>query len=227
MMMQEKSHKLSTLNELLDSSLKIFVDRDAEEIMKENLKFQKAIKQGRILFTSDQQKFGLMNLSGIIDCEIASHVTSGPNPSHYMIKQTIMSYYTELHVAYLNKYLRRWQQIMDRCFEAGLPQMWDTFEGNSKITVEYGNIPYEILSIQNIVFASLVLVVGWVCASMAIICEVFIHDFVEPAIRRWKMKKRDQKLGKINFKRLRREKIKKSRSKKVKARFIQVRQAET
>lgn len=234
MITQEKSQRMTTFDELLESNLKILVEKEIFDTLRDNFEFQVAMKHGRILTFPESAKNPIKpgNFAAVIDCEMTNFWSSGLNPKYYMINVKFLSHFPQLHVSYLNKYLRRWQLTMDKCFEAGLPKAWDDFEGYIKIPLESDNTHKDVSNLEDVLSGFYALIIGWILAFLALICEIFYNDCLMPCIERWKMWKtgklvgKNRKIDKLRKKNLKHSKLRKVRMKrKVKVRFIQVKPA--
>lgn len=128
-------------------------------------------------------------------CDVASLIASNSSSKFYVINSKLFSHYVRLHVSFLNKFLSRWQLLMDWCFEGGLHQAWDTFENDEKYFKEDEEKVEDILGFDDFISAVRLSFPGLILAGIVLILEVFWHDFVKQFYKRWKEKLRNLRLG--------------------------------
>lgn len=214
MIAQPEPSKLNSFDELLSSDSKIIVSQYFHSLMKNEEKYQKANFDGKIIRSTKTlafQDFAKLNQAIVMDCEVAQYVISkGFAPNLYIINDKVMPYYEQLQASYLNKFLKRWQLVMDWCFEAGLPQAWEKMDNQEKIFKESDDGLEDILKLQDIDVAFYALLIGCVIGFVVLLWEIFFHDCIQPFLKRRKEKNEEikSKMEDLSLKEIQRRKFK-------------------
>lgn len=211
---------LKSVEEVLDSETKIPLKSIFEEIHEDNPKYQKAVKDGRVvehefLYYGKEKK----EVANIDYCEVNKDRIEyeGDGKSwrgYYLIPEVVYSTFNDLYVKPFHPFIEKLQEIMDRTFEAGMHQEWTRrfytvhnaikYDGNFKRPVrieEKKNLDFE-----DIVPFCLILAFGFVSSLLSLVFEIFYCDFVSELSREYF----ERKFGRF-FKRKR--KVKKSKVK--------------
>lgn len=100
---------------------------------------------------------------------------------YYKMDEKLFPHYYKLDGSYLNPYMEKFQEIMDRAVEAGLPKIWklfykmktSTMSGNSKESNETSDLTFEDLK-----SAFLTILILFILIFLIFLCEIFYHDFL-------------------------------------------------
>lgn len=192
---------LKTIDDLLDSDLKILYSWSFEYMQENNPKFQKMMAENR--FSSpdinDWHKDAVaMNLAYWDRCEDVKNQIDllGDGKSYlgqYLINEYIDSIPVDLYTRPFHPYLAEFQQIMDRTFEAGLPVAWNRWYYGK--VLGYGEnrqkneAKKEMLDFETIAPFCLILAIGYISAFIALSFEIFYHDFVSELSKEYFKKK--------------------------------------
>lgn len=188
---------LKSINELFDSEVKIEFFRDFNNLQKENPKYQKAFAQGRVItletsFEDDSvwtSEYIKNNFASLQPCEhfknLIKHQIDGKSwRGLYLIPEVAYTEVENFFTAPFHPYIEKFQELMDRSLEAGLPIAWEQFHYEfinklypPEITVKEIK-QTKILNFDTIAPFFSILVFGFSIALFALLCEVFYHDFL-------------------------------------------------
>lgn len=187
--------KLSTFKtwqELLESDYEIITEDYFHRSLLNDSTYLKAIKDGRIkLFYELYRNIGNTSSSQIWECialkAYMKHRTSEFDPeNYYILPERVHSEYTALDVGYMNPFLREFQRLFDLSFEAGLFDMWATFQMMSEIqnNLESGTLldlekyKSDSLDFSQILPICVILLIGHSLSLFVFLCEIFYFDFL-------------------------------------------------
>lgn len=198
MISEDKPVRIKTLDELLDSDLKILEGPNIFDI--ESKKYKSAIEKRKFVNSSNGfVSFGNIQDTAaiILQCSQVNYFIDFYNltSKFYIMKSQFNYHYTHMRASRLNKFLTRWQLIMDFCFEAGLPQIWETFERVEKYFKKIPEEREEILGFNDIFIAFYAGIFGCIFGAFALVCEIFWHDFVKEIYKRGKLRLKELKFG--------------------------------
>lgn len=221
--------RLTSFDDLLDSNYKIFISIQAEPFVVKFTKYQAAFEQNRIILQKGKQLESVIHegIAMFVGCEKAKYFAATSDQQSYVIEEHLFKHYNEFHVSFLNRYLKRWQLLMDWCFEAGLLNFWKSLSAKGKLFHPDEVNRNNIIGFDEIFMACRQLIFGSLIAAFALICEIFWKEFLEPLIKRLRSTRR---VGGLKMNRLNIEKVYKAKQDKIqktKVRRIQVRPIET
>lgn len=214
MTVQREPYKMKSFDEVLQSDYKILVGNNFHKRMKSNYLYNIANTQNRVkiddddLSQNDRNNLRYETHAQVYPCEIANFFTSsGAVLGFYVINENFMPYFVQLQMAYLSKFLKQWQLIMDWSFEGGLTQAWDKFMAPIK-TFQQQELRDDILRLGDISVIFYVLIFGCIFGFISLFCEIFWHDCFEPYLRRRKEMKKIKFERKLRRRKMRVRKIK-------------------
>lgn len=179
-----------------------------EFILKNNDEYKKVIESGRIMTANgdvsdfDIPQLAKENYALILTCDYADYYTSQSDvaSSFYMLNEKVFPYYTKIFAGYQNAFIGRIQEIMDRCFEAGLPQIWKIFMNMNK-RFEEPMESFEVLGLREVLPIFVLLICGLSLALIVLLLEFFYHDFVSKMSLQYctrKIRERINRMGRKN-----------------------------
>lgn len=240
--MTDKYHynKLKTFSELMQSNYKLLVGGHFENLLSDNEEYKLAEAAGKVVKSLENtdidnyEELAGQNLVLFMTCDHAEYYMSDASVTkyYYMLEEKLFSYYTELDAGIRNPFIRRIQDIMNRCFEAGLQQIWKVFLNITKSVHSYDD-DFEVLGLEEIYPIFIFLLIGHSLALIAFLFEIFYHDFVSKLSLSYctkkirerinKMARKDKKKGSHYYIMHKNMKLKRLQHGKLKVRKIRVR----
>lgn len=181
----------STIDELLESEMKLKHDLIFEVLQQANPKYQRAVKDGRVIkFEESSDWTGQlveMNCAKFVPCkpyknEIEHDGDGKKYKNLYLIPDVAFTQREDFYSCPYHPYIDILQELMDQTFEAGLHQAWEKTFYQIYTTLNSVRKPEktgkEDLDFDAIIPFFLILAVGFLAALIALLCEIFFHDFV-------------------------------------------------
>lgn len=209
---------LKSADELFKSDIKIEFDKVVDLVHENNENYQEAVKQNRvgnfIPFSIAGYDFIKIvtekNLAIVNHCIFKTKdvsVVIGPK-KYYQLPEPVYSHRFDFMIGPLSPYLDKFQEIMNIGFEVGLPIAWENFNDifqsfiNIKRTTKYESEEKILLDFDSILPYLLVLAFGFSIAFLALLCEIFHHDFLSQFTSDLFLKNFRSKIQKINVRRI-------------------------
>jgi hypothetical protein len=127
-----------------------------------------------------QQRYVLIKL-----CKIAENLLNTQRANkrfwseyYYILPEKIPNQYIRLEASFLNPFIERFQYYMDLSFEAGLPQMWKTFESHMILKPKKFEQSHDYLELKDLGPVFLILFVGCALSGFVLLIEICYIDFV-------------------------------------------------
>lgn len=197
---------LHSIDELFQSSHKIIIGDRLNALINDSLKYQKAFHEGRVnksgskISFFDYAKVFENKFVVMLECDLAKGlVDSGKIEKVYVIDDILMSSFIQLHVVHMSKFLKRWQLIMDRCFEAGLPKAWENFQKIGRSLKFDEDEDDEILRLREVLLIFCELIIGFALAGLALIIEILYHKYLQPFIEHFMLLREVRRLKRNAF----------------------------
>lgn len=187
---------LKTLNDLLDSDLKIEHSWNLECLHGSNPNYLKAKREGRFINPALEYRFRdafKENYAFQVQCEKYKNFIARVGEYKiwnrlYLVPEPFDSMAVDLYTKPFHPYLDQLQQIMDQSFEAGLPVVWKSWyfldilgysgEKIQQFEKNTEGVKNNSLDFTLIAPFFLILFIGFVAAFIALLFEIFYHDFV-------------------------------------------------
>lgn len=203
--------KLKSVRELLESDQKIFYDEDFHATMEDNPKYQTLINDKRVNLGSLEAKD---DEAQIWPCYfIDFRMRNSPNKDvtwdkQYKISDIVYSYQLVLRIGLFNPFQEKFQQLMQLSFEAGLMSAWKVM--NHEYFLDPPEQSYvherfkfllaskEILDFSSMIPIFAILLIGSLISLIALLIEIFYHDFLVPYFKYKKAKRNIRKFIKFN-----------------------------
>jgi hypothetical protein len=173
---------LKSFDELLQSKHTIFVGPQRDKILQDYPAYRVASAKGKIFVPGENfQKVNLTemfenNTAQLVNCELAYHsIENGFDSMFYVINEELFPSYVYFPVVALNIYLKRWQLIMDWCFEAGLHEAWKKFEKNETSLMEVKENLSQVLKFGDIFVIFYALLLGLALGFVSLLCEIIVN----------------------------------------------------
>lgn len=225
-------HKFKTFDEVMQSDHKMLVGSHFDVLMHDNENYKSAMAAGRveILIESemfvDFQKLAAENYALVFTCDYSKYYIGQlvVARNYYMMDVQLFSFFKFFDAGVMNPFIDRLQNIMNRCYEAGLPQIWDVYF-NIKNRVESTAVFFEVLGFQEVLPIFVILLFGNLLAIFVLILEIFYHDFLSQILLAVSWRRLNHKTVKLNNKN--NIKRKKLRVRKIRVRPIIVKQSKS
>lgn len=123
------------------------------------------------------------NTALVLPCETANFYMAKTNfiDYFYSINQKMFPQFVQLEASFANPFIRTWQKIVNRCFEAGLldywRKKWMSDIRSQKDLSEYSN---GILSFEDISNALYRISFLYFLAIFVFLCEILYKKYIEP-----------------------------------------------
>jgi hypothetical protein len=188
---------LKSIDELFESNYKIEYFEDFNFTFYDNLKYRKALKENRVMsidiFSDDDNEwvpeYIRRNFASLQSCKhfknLIDHQGDGKSwRGLYQIQEVALIERQNLFTAPFHPLQEKFQDLMDFSFEAGLPMAWEKFHfeflnfynRTDKIVRKFDT--KQILDFSSIAPIFLILIFGFQIALIALLFEVFFHDFL-------------------------------------------------
>jgi hypothetical protein len=189
---QQKFFK--TRDELFSSDYNIQASMSSLPLFPDNPYFQKAAKENRVIKTkaetlNDANYYLKHRMAYPKHCnynrELIDYFGDGKSyQGFYQIPQVAITVHDSLMVAHFHPLIDKYQEIMDRSFEAGLPTVWETLfflthREYQKVEKDIKKENKKTLDFEAISPFFLILVFGFFIALFAFLCEIFHKDFLK------------------------------------------------
>lgn len=210
-----------TVNDLLGSKYELSSNDFLNFMAQDNPKFKKAVSEGRVSkFDKIKTNHAFTMPCSEVQLSLLYGVRGMSYEKMYILPEPLSYEFLRLKVGYLNPFLNKFQRLMDLSFEAGLLSAWRTFhemttrEAYHKegLTATSPFFKKDILDFEQIQPIIMILLIGLGISLLALLCEIFYHDFVSKHSYFWR---KYQWLKMFSRSRKRKYRVKKS-SKKIK-----------
>lgn len=194
-----KLQLMKTFDEVLDSNLKIYSGEYFNHLMQDDLKYQAANDRGQI-YLGGRADENLYDDVIVARCDNAMAIMSEDDNSkhYYIVNEKSFPYYVQLDARYVNPFIRQWQTLMDRCFEAGLTKVWKRQTKDFEKLASNGSHDYLVLSDIYIVLG--LLFIGYGLGLFVLLLEIFYHDFIAPMLMRRKLLSAEESQNPVKIK---------------------------
>lgn len=231
---------LKSIDELFESdNYKIQYFEDFNFVQEDNPKFLKAFEEERVIsfeiLSEDDEEWTSIYIenkfASMQSCKhfknLIEHQGDGKSwRGLYQIQEVALTERQNLFTAPFHPLLDKFQKLMDLSFEAGLPIAWERFHYeflnsyNRSENFQRNVEDDQMLDFFEIAPFFLILIFGFLIALLALLCEVFYHDFLLKLPKNYlRMKYQNYVL------RVQRKNVKRKFMTRVKVKRIQVKQA--
>lgn len=189
MIEQPKQPKFASFEELIESGQKIYVGSHLNILMRDDSRYQQGILSGQIIVGIDDSKtydqLYEENAALATTCEGAKMIGNLIKNKFYVINKEYFPSFIELDASYANPFLKQWQNLLDRSFEAGLVNVWSQLWRNYfKTKKNIKEEPLTILTLKDLSLLFIILFISYILGGLILLCEIFHHDFFVPYLLR-------------------------------------------
>lgn len=200
-----QEHLIKTVDELLDSEVKIEKFVDYENVKRINPRYEQAEKDNRVLefhfnpsVTDDWKYYTDNNVAANSHCDgiknAIEHLGDGKSWNGlYLVPDVSHTVKNNLLIRPFHPYLDEFQRLIDVSIKVGLPKAWGRFYTQfvnkfyQKKSKKQEFVKEEILEFNDIVPFFVILAFGFSLAFFSLICEIFYHDFLSQISRNYLM----------------------------------------